>query len=164
MNKYNKILIICVALLLSSCATYAPQYKVENFTQTLPSATIEKTFYLVGDAGNAKMKESTEGLSILKKVLDTAKTKDDYLIFLGDNIYQKGMPKKESPERALGEHRIDAQIEATKGFDGDVIFIPGNHDWYANGVEGLRRQERYITKKWTIKKLFCLQKGVLSKA
>lgn len=159
MNKYNKILIICVALLLSSCATYAPQYKVENFTQTLPNTAIEKTFYLVGDAGNAKMKESTEGLSILKKVLDTAKTKDDYLIFLGDNIYQKGMPEKDSPKRALGEHRIDAQIEATKGFDGDVIFIPGNHDWYANGVEGLGRQERYVTKKMNTKKAFLPAKG-----
>ncbi|MBG6133543.1 hypothetical protein IWQ47_004955 [Aquimarina sp. EL_43] len=159
MNKYNKILIICVALLLSSCATYAPQYKVENFTQTLPNSAIEKTFYLVGDAGNAKMKESTEGLSILKKVLDTAKTKDDYLIFLGDNIYQKGMPEKKSPERALGEHRIDAQIEATKDFDGDVVFIPGNHDWYANGVEGLYRQERYVTKKMNNKKAFLPTKG-----
>lgn len=159
MNKYNKILIICVTLLLSSCATYSPQYKVENFTQTLPDATIEKTFYLVGDAGYAKMKESTEGLSILKKVLDTAKTKDDYLIFLGDNIYQKGMPEKESPERALGEHRIDAQIEAAKGFNGDVIFIPGNHDWYSNGVKGLHRQEQYVTKKMDSKKAFLPAKG-----
>ncbi|WP_438424024.1 metallophosphoesterase [Aquimarina macrocephali] len=159
MNKYNKILIICVALLLSSCATYTPQYKVENFVQTLPDTTIEKTFYLVGDAGNAKMKESTEGLSILKKVLDTAKTKDDYLIFLGDNIYQKGMPKKGSPERALGEHRIDAQIEVTKGFDGDVVFIPGNHDWYTDGVEGLHRQERYVAKKMKSKKAFLPSKG-----
>ncbi|EZH71523.1 phosphoesterase [Aquimarina atlantica] len=159
MNKYNKILIICVALLLSSCATYTPQYKVENFVQTLPNTTIEKTFYLVGDAGNAKMNESTKGLSILKKVLDTAKTKDDYLIFLGDNIYQKGMPEKESSERALGEHRIDAQIEATKNFDGDVIFIPGNHDWYTNGVEGLRRQERYVNKKIDNKNAFLPTKG-----
>ncbi|WP_103072613.1 metallophosphoesterase [Aquimarina sediminis] len=159
MNKYNKILIICVALLLSSCATYSPQYKVENFNKTLPQGDIERTFYLVGDAGNAKMNQSTDGLSILEKVLDTAKTKGDYLIFLGDNIYQKGMPKKESPERALAEHRIDAQINAVDNFDGDVVFIPGNHDWYNNGIEGLQRQEKYVLKKTGKKKSFLPAKG-----
>ncbi len=147
MNKYNKFLIISVAFLLSSCATYSPKYKVVDFKKTLPNGTIESTFYLVGDAGYAKKGESTEGLSMLNKVLDTAKTKNDYLIFLGDNIYPKGMPKKNTPERSLAEHRINAQIEAVKNFQGDVIFIPGNHDWYANGVEGVKRQEKYILSK-----------------
>jgi hypothetical protein len=159
MNKYNKILIICAALLISSCATYAPQYKVENFSQTLPKGVIEKTFYLIGDAGYSKTNESTKGLSILEKVLDTAKTKNDYLIFLGDNIYPKGMPKKESPERLIAEHSIDAQINAARDFKGNVVFIPGNHDWYNNGVEGLRREEKYVTKQISTKKAFLPSKG-----
>ncbi len=159
MNKYNKILTICVALVLNSCATYSPRYKVENFEDTLPDTPIEKTFYLVGDAGNAKLNESTKGLSLVQKVLDTAKTKGDYLLFLGDNIYQKGMPKKDSPERRLSEHRIDAQIEAVKKFEGDIIFIPGNHDWYNNGVEGVRRQEKYVNKKLKSKKAFLPSNG-----
>ncbi len=147
MNKYNKILIIGVALLLSSCATYTPKYKVENFAQTLPQKEIEKTFYLVGDAGYAKLNKSTEGLTILKQVIDTANTKNSHLIFLGDNIYQKGMPEKKSSDRTLAEHRIDAQIDAVESFEGDVVFIPGNHDWYNDGVVGLKRQEKYVTKK-----------------
>ncbi len=159
MNKYNKILIIYVALLFSSCATYSPQYKVENFTETLPDSQVEKTFYLIGDAGYAKMNRSTEGLAAFKKVLDTADTKDDYLIFLGDNIYQKGMPEKDTPERALGEHRINAQIDAAKDFEGRTIFIPGNHDWYNNGVEGLKRQEKYVNKKLDDKNAFLPAKG-----
>ncbi|WP_103864585.1 metallophosphoesterase [Aquimarina sp. I32.4] len=159
MNKYNKILIICVALLLSSCATYSPKYKVESFPKKLPNKEISKRFYLVGDAGYAKMNKSTIGLSILKKVLDTTVTKNDDLIFLGDNIYQKGMPEKGEPERALGEHRIDAQIDAINGFKGNVIFIPGNHDWYNDGVEGLRRQEKYVLKKMGNKKAFLPSKG-----
>ncbi|WP_271783302.1 metallophosphoesterase [Aquimarina algiphila] len=161
MNKYNKILIICVALLLSSCATYSPQYKVEKFTQTLPSqgVTIEKRFYLIGDAGYATMKKTSDGLAILKKVLDTVKSSDDYVLFLGDNIYQKGMPKKESPERALSERRIDAQIESIENFKGKVAFIPGNHDWYNNGVEGLHRQEEYVIEKMGNDNAFLPAKG-----
>ncbi|WP_062054920.1 metallophosphoesterase [Aquimarina longa] len=160
MNKYSKILIICVVLLLTSCATYSPHYKVENFSKTLPNVPIEKTFYLIGDAGYAKMGESTVGLSILKRVLDTTTTtKKDYLIFLGDNIYQKGMPKKGTPERGLATHRIDAQVEAIKEFNGNVIFIPGNHDWYSNGVEGLRRQEKYVVEKMKNKNSFLPSKG-----
>ncbi|WP_109298737.1 metallophosphoesterase [Aquimarina sp. AU474] len=159
MNKYKNILIISVALLLSSCATYSPQYKVENFTQTLPSTPIEKTFYLVGDAGYAKMKESTKGLSILKKVLDTAQTKGDYLLFLGDNIYQKGMPPKDAPDRDLAEHRINTQIDLAKDFEGEAIFIPGNHDWYNNGVEGLRREEKYVQKELKKKESFLPNNG-----
>ncbi len=159
MNKYTKILIICVALTIGSCATYSPKYKVDNFPKTLPNGKIEKTFYLVGDAGYAKIGKSTEGLSLLNKVLDTVKSKNDYLIFLGDNIYQKGMPKKESEERPLAEHRINAQIDAVKNFEGNVIFIPGNHDWYNNGVEGLRRQEKYVLKRMDKKDTFLPSKG-----
>ncbi|GGX25358.1 metallophosphoesterase [Aquimarina muelleri] len=146
MSKYNKILIICVAVLLSSCATYSPKYKVENFDSTLPDKEIEKRFYLIGDAGYAKINESTKGLSILKNFLDKTKTENDHLIFLGDNIYQKGMPKKDAVDRVLAEHRVDAQTEAVKMFKGNVVFIPGNHDWYNNGVEGLERQEKYVLK------------------
>ncbi len=159
MNKYNKILIICVAILFSSCATYSPKYKVENFSKTLPTKEIDKTFYLVGDAGYAKRNQSTQGLSILEKVIDTAKTKGDYLIFLGDNIYPKGMPEKESSQRALAEHAINAQVNATKSFKGDVIFIPGNHDWYSKGVVGLRRQENYVKEIVDDKEAFLPSKG-----
>ncbi|MBQ4821602.1 metallophosphoesterase [Aquimarina sp. MMG016] len=159
MNKYNKILTICTVLLLSSCATYSPRYKVENFAQTLPKGEIEKTFYLVGDAGYASKDETTDGLTVLKKVLDTVSSKNDYVLFLGDNIYPKGMPKKEAPERSLSEHRINAQVESVKDFDGDVIFIPGNHDWYNDGVQGLKREEKYVNKKLEDKEAFLPAKG-----
>ncbi len=159
MNKYNKIIIIGVITMLSSCATYSPQYKVENFTQTLPNKTIDKTFYLVGDAGYAKQTESTKGLTLLRKVLDTAKTENQYLLFLGDNIYQKGMPPKDAPERSLAEHRINTQIEVAKNFDGKTIFIPGNHDWYNNGLQGLEREEKYVIKKLDNKEAFLPRKG-----
>jgi len=148
MNKYKKILTVIAAFILASCATYTPKYKVENFTTTLPSTTIKSRFFLIGDAGYAMQNKSTKGLQALSKVLDTAaQSKDDYLLFLGDNIYQKGMPQKNAPDRTLSEHRINAQIDAVKNFKGNVVFIPGNHDWYNDGLSGLKRQEKYIKKK-----------------
>ncbi len=159
MNKYNKFLCICTLLLLASCATYSPKYKVENFPQTLPNQDIEKTFFLVGDAGYAGLNESTKGLSVLSKVIDTSKTKDNYLLFLGDNIYQKGMPEKDASDRELSEHRINVQVDAVKNFEGNVIFIPGNHDWYNKGLEGLRRQEKYVKKKMDTEDAFLPSSG-----
>ncbi|MFD2564821.1 metallophosphoesterase [Aquimarina rubra] len=159
MNRNIQTFLVISILLLSSCATYTPQYLDENFSDSLPNKEIEKSFYLIGDAGNANMNESTPGLEALKQVLQKEKTTNDYLIYLGDNIYQKGMPNKESSKRALSEHRINAQINATDSFDGEVIFIPGNHDWYNGGVKGLKRQEKYVKKKLKSKNSFLPSKG-----
>ncbi len=159
MNKNIQTFLIIFILLLNSCATYTPQYLDESFSETLPDKEIEKSFYLIGDAGNANMNESTLGLEALKQIIDKEDTKEDYLIYLGDNIYQKGMPNKESEARALSEHRIDAQVNAADSFEGDVVFIPGNHDWYNDGVKGLNRQEKYVRKKIDSKKAFLPSKG-----
>ena len=39
------------------------------------------------------------------------------------------------------------QIDVMEDYDGNVIFIPGNHDWYNEGIAGLRRQEDYLQEK-----------------
>ncbi|WP_378175947.1 metallophosphoesterase [Aquimarina sp. SS2-1] len=159
MNRNIQTFVVISILLFSSCATYTPQYLDENFSDSLPSKEIEKSFFLIGDAGGADINENTLGLEALKQVLQKENTKDDYLIYLGDNIYPKGMPLKESAKRDLSEHRIDAQIGAADSFDGEVIFIPGNHDWYNDGVKGLKRQEKYVTKKLDNKNSFLPSKG-----
>ena len=57
------------------------------------------------------------------------------------------MPKKDHHQRKFAEHQLDVQADAVKNFDGKTIFIPGNHDWYSDGLNGLDRQERYIEDK-----------------
>ena len=150
MNKYYRFLNFSIAILLSSCATYLPKYADESSepsrfdSSTLSRKRIHKTFYLIGDAGGDKDGGSTYALDALKKVIDTAQTENDYAIFLGDNIYDAGLPKKDHPERAEAERRLDIQVNAVENFKGKTFFIPGNHDWYAGGVEGVKRQEKYI--------------------
>ena len=56
------------------------------------------------------------------------------------------MPKKSQENRGFAEHQLNSQTEVTKNFKGQTIFIPGNHDWYSDGLDGLSRQEKYIEK------------------
>lgn len=162
MSKSRLLLYILITTFLIGCAGYKPQYSRDGqIDKNTPSKELEtmkllprevktqkplldKSFYLIGDAGGAKQGGSTDALIALKKVLDTANAKKAYTIFLGDNIYEKGLPLKESPDRAEAEHKIDAQLAAVENFEGEVIFIPGNHDWYDSGLKGVKRQEKYI--------------------
>ena len=54
------------------------------------------------------------------------------------------MPNKKHEQRDFAEHQLNIQTESAKNFKGNTIFIPGNHDWYSDGLKGLKRQENYI--------------------
>ncbi len=54
------------------------------------------------------------------------------------------MPEEGNPGRQGAEYRLDAQLDAIEKYDGNVIFIPGNHDWYNKGIPGVERQEEYL--------------------
>ena len=141
--RITKILILCI--LISACATSKPTYKEDNLKLVeLPNKDIDKTFYLIGDAGKPPQEELSKGLTAFSNHISTKDTKDDFVIFLGDNIYPDGLPKKDDIERDHAEDALDGQIKSVENFKGDVLFIPGNHDWYANGLKGLKRQEKYI--------------------
>lgn len=132
-------------LILSACATYKPQYKDASNQQKFPDKEIRHSFYLIGDAGNSPIGEISKTLTAFKTALSKA-SENSTAIFLGDNIYPKGFPDKSDKNRALAEHQMEIQTAASSEFKGKTIFIPGNHDWYSNGLEGLKRQEKYVEK------------------
>lgn len=135
--------------LLFSCATYSPQYKDTNTSYSFPTAkTIEKTFYLVGDAGKSPMGGMSDALTAFKNYIKDKSTKGDFTIYLGDNIYPDGLPPETSPDRARAAHMLDAQINAAQDFKGKIYFIPGNHDWYNNGLAGVYREQAYLEDKF----------------
>lgn len=161
MKQKRYLIFGLVLILFNSCATYTAQYldKDKAKAEVYPSyKEIEKSFYLLGDAGNAPMGETTLGIKALNSVLDTASVRD-YVLFLGDNLYPAGMPKKNSPDRKLAEYRLDAQIDVLKDFGGEIVFIPGNHDWYNKGLKGLERQEDYLNDKLKDKQVFYPEDG-----
>lgn len=161
MTKNNILLTLLASLLLAACATYdKPFYKSDQEQSYYPiDKKINKTFFLIGDGGYAELGKSTEGLTVLKKYLATQDGKDNYTLFLGDNIYPDGMPPKESPERTLAEHRLNVQYDAVKDYEGKVFFIPGNHDWYNERLAGLERQEDFFKEKFKDEEVFLPENG-----
>ncbi|WP_412986670.1 metallophosphoesterase [Pontimicrobium sp. IMCC45349] len=145
--KNNIVLLVISLLILNACATYKAQYKNEEKDKTFPQeAEIEHSFYLIGDGGNSPIGTKTKALIDFQSELTNA-SKNSTALFLGDNIYPSGMPDKKNDGRAFAEHQLNVQTEAAKDFKGRTIFIPGNHDWYSDGLEGLKRQEKYIEDK-----------------
>jgi glyoxylase-like metal-dependent hydrolase (beta-lactamase superfamily II) len=121
-------------------------------------STLAYRTYLIGDAGNAKEGKPLPVMTYLKEEL-AASGEAASVVFLGDNLYPDGMPPKDAPERALAEHRLDAQLEPLKEFAGDLLFVPGNHDWYNYSIDGLKRQRKYIEKALDRKKLWAPKEG-----
>lgn len=136
---------LIVLLIISSCATFAPQFRKVDTEPVYPShKNIDKTFYLIGDSGLSPMDGMSDALATFKNYLDNEETTGNYTLFLGDNIYPSGMDPEDHPRRKASENMIDAQYKAVKNYDGPVIFIPGNHEWYNGGVVGVKREEDYV--------------------
>jgi hypothetical protein len=160
----NKIFFgfILLFLILQSCATHHAQFGkniknpvTENATDT---SKIAHTFFLVGDAGNANEDKAQETLGLLVNQLKKA-DKNATLLFLGDNIYPKGLPNTDHPnERIIAEEKLTNQLKLSKNFEGKTIFIPGNHDWYS-GIKGLDRQAKFVMDYLNDKKSFLPRKG-----
>lgn len=134
-----------LCLIVSSCASYKKQTTSSPNVLLTVDKQIAHSIYMIGDAGNAELDSSTAALRSLKRSLSQANANATTL-FLGDNIYPKGLPSKKSEARKLAEHRLKVQIESVESFDGRTIFIPGNHDWAAGGIKGLKRQQEYVEK------------------
>jgi len=144
MRLQGFIILFVVVFLVQSCATYKPQYKDENIDSTLPNnKEILHSFYLIGDGGNSPIGTQTDAIKDFKSELSKA-SKNSTALFLGDNIYPAGLPKKNHEQREFAEHQLNVQTNAVENFKGETIFIPGNHDWYSNGLKGLKREEKYI--------------------
>nr|WP_314896018.1 metallophosphoesterase [uncultured Flavobacterium sp.] len=155
-------ILFTTGFIFQSCATYHAQFGKNIKTPVSQNATdsskIAHTFYLIGDAGNANEKSAQQTLGLLEDRLKKA-TKNTTLLFLGDNIYPKGLPTTDHPsERIIAENKLTSQLMLSKNFKGQAIFIPGNHDWYS-GIKGLERQAKFVTEYLNDKKSFLPRKS-----
>jgi len=135
-----------IIFLLSGCADHklhiAPDYRDEIFG-TVDDENVEHRIYLIGDAGKAD-DFNEEYNSVVTAVQKRMKGETNHsVVFLGDNIYPEGLPKKEDKERLVSEQSLNAQLNPLENFKDNVYFVPGNHDWRA-GLEGVKRQAKYV--------------------
>ena len=158
MKKYYFALLSIT--LFFNCATHKTKYaKGLGNVDTPTTKTISHTVYLIGDAGISPMNDLNPVLKNFKNKLARA-DENSTAIFLGDNIYPAGMPsKKDTVNYKLAKNHLDAQLSSLDDFKGHPLFIPGNHDWYSNGLEGLKREEKYIEKKLKQKNPFLPENG-----
>jgi hypothetical protein len=138
--------LLAMSFIIQSCATFKPQYSSDTKQEIYPNdKKVAHTFFLVGDGGNGVFKDTINDSNSLANSINDA-PKNSTLLFLGDNIYPAGMPKTDDAERNDAEKKLQEQIDVASSFKGKTIFIPGNHDWYNEGVQGLKRQQEYVEK------------------
>lgn len=143
----KNIQVLSLTFLFFSCATYQPKYKFEQ-TQKYENAysedQISQSFYLIGDTGNENLPGVAPGLKIFNTFIQNKNTKNAKLLILGDNIYPKGMPSNGNENRSEAERVMSNQMQILKNFQGELHFIPGNHDWYSEGIQALENQKDFI--------------------
>lgn len=110
----------------------------------IPTISWSQKVYLIGDAGEPKFPD--KNLNLLQEKFQDA-TENDFLIFLGDNLYPKGLPDNEDPKREELENKLIPQLDVMKAFPGKAFMIPGNHDWAQGRKYGWERaleMQRFI--------------------
>ncbi|UOQ72755.1 metallophosphoesterase [Hymenobacter cellulosilyticus] len=122
----------------------------ENWESKTPpdSSHIRYSIFLIGDVGKPIKKEAggEPSLNFLNQQITKAGSKST-TIFLGDNIYEYGMPREGAYDRKESEERMIGQLESLRGYAGEKYMIPGNHDWkqgLTGAVEQVNRQQAFV--------------------
>ncbi len=113
-----------------------------------PPGLTEATIFLIGDAGNPAPGGEPVIEALARQVARAPGSAA--VVFLGDNIYPRGLPDSASPARAEAERRMNGQVDPMRPLGVPVFFVPGNHDWAGQGSGGwdaIRREARYITQR-----------------
>jgi len=135
-NRWAAVAAVAAA---ASCAR-AP---APSLVPAAPAGQIVHSLFLLGDGGVPAPDDPV--LAALRAGVAEAPDRSTVL-FLGDNVYPRGLPDSEAPNRGDAEARLRAQIEAARGA-AQVIFVPGNHDWERGaegGWEAIRHQAAFI--------------------
>lgn len=105
--------------------------------------SISQRVIFVGDAGEINHKQET----IIPKAAELVRPGKTTVMFLGDNIYPRGMGLPGSKEEAETQEILRSQFGPMRAAGAPVYFIPGNHDWDHTGKDGLakiRAQDQFI--------------------
>jgi hypothetical protein len=109
---------------------------------------VETRLVILGDAG-APARPTDPVLEAAQR--EAARDPEHTVVlFVGDNVYPRGLVEKDDPARAEMERRLDLQLAVSRKSGARAIFVPGNHDWDAWGPGGwaaVKRQGEYVDAK-----------------
>ena len=127
---------------LAACAGKAPP--IPPPAPPAEPAETELTLFLIGDGG--KPRPGGDPVLVALKAQIAGVSGRAITVFLGDNVYDFGLPPEGAPDRKEMERRLRDQMEAAMGSK-RAVFVPGNHDWNRGregGWEAIRREEEFI--------------------
>ena len=137
--------LIAVALAATACSS-ALEPATPVAAPMPPKDSIEVAIFLIGDAGS----QAYDGEPVLRELAlqsDSLRPVRQFVVFLGDNVYPRGVPPLEHPNRKDAERRLAAQVLAIRKGSAQGLLIPGNHDWDRQGRDGwnsIRRQDTLV--------------------
>lgn len=140
-------------LAMAGCTAPKPWYRRDYDVHQLerPYAApdpgqVAYTLYMIGDCGISSPDKPWPTFELLKRELKAAES-NSATVYLGDNIYELGLPVETAPDRKEMERRMTAQLLPTEGYPGKVVVVPGNHDWAQGAPDGYAarlREEAFV--------------------
>jgi hypothetical protein len=136
------------ALAAAAACTPALEPATEVPAPLAPKDSLELAIFLIGDAGS-KAYDGEPVLTELALQSDSLRPVPQFVVFLGDNVYPRGVPPLGDPNRDDAEKKIAAQVLAIRKGSAQGLLIPGNHDWDRQGLDGwasILRQDTLVRK------------------
>ncbi|MDO9373979.1 MAG: BamA/TamA family outer membrane protein [Ferruginibacter sp.] len=100
--------------------------------------SIKYSILLIGDAGEI----NPEQHAVLTDAIRRSSAGKTMALFLGDNIYRRGMGLDGDDATANTEAILRSQYQPLRTAGVPVYFIPGNHDWDHSGSKGFEKISR----------------------
>jgi hypothetical protein len=106
---------------------------------------ITHTVFLIGDAGEPYVEGDPIG-DVVRRMAGESGA-ETTVLYLGDNVYPKGLTYEGERLREAGEEVMKNQVSWVRGLPVNAYFIPGNHDWQHWGRKGFDyviNQQRWL--------------------
>lgn len=97
--------------------------------------SIRYRMIFIGDAGEINPQQKT----VLSDAANHIIKNKTSVMYLGDNIYPRGMGLPGSKEEVETKQILQSQFKPMRQNGAPVYFIPGNHDWDKMGPKGLAK-------------------------
>lgn len=108
------------------------------------SDSIVRRIVLIGDGG--KLTDGRHPVAdAVKKTIPL--NKQTSIVYLGDNIYEEGLPEPGHPFYNEAKVILNLQLAVADSTASPVYIIPGNHDWndaHKGGLDAVIRQQQYV--------------------
>ncbi len=147
MTQVGRRLGVLAGLWVVAAACEAGQAARRDIAPVPPAspAEIDVTLYLIGDAGDPA--PGGEPVLAALEAQASAGRATSVIVFLGDNVYPRGLPDPADPARPEAERRLRAQVGVLERTGARGIFVPGNHDWDEDsegGWDAVRREGQFL--------------------